>query len=128
VTDREEIVKALEATSPAAVDAIFHIPSNLVRVNLDLLVKKAKTDRIPLAVNQDTFLDLGALISYGPNLRLVGIQAANHVNKILKGSRPGEIMVENPERFFLGINQNVAKQIGMRIPSQVLERADRLVQ
>jgi ABC-type uncharacterized transport system substrate-binding protein len=41
---------------------------------------------------------------------------------------PGEIMVETPDRFFLAINQTAAKQIGLKIPSQILERADRLVQ
>ena len=128
VTNREEIITALEKTPQRSVDAIFFIPSSLVRTNLDLLVKRAGKDRIPLAVSEESLLDRGALFSYGSDQRLVGLQAANLVNKILKGTRPGEIMIETPDRLFLAINQHVAKQIGLTIPRNMLERADRLIQ
>lgn len=127
VTDRAGIIKALEATPPGSVDAIFHMPSNLLRVNLDLLVHRARSDRIPFAVHDEGLLAKGALISYGANSRLIGIQAANLVQKILKGARPGDITVETPDSFFFAINETAAKQIGMRIPREILERADRLV-
>jgi putative ABC transport system substrate-binding protein len=128
VTAKDEIVKALEETPRGSVDAIFHLPSTLVRTNFDLLAKRAERDRIPLAVHEDGLLERQALVSYGPNTRLVGIQAANLLNKILKGTGPGEIMIETPDRFFLAINQMTAKQIGMKIPPEILGRADRLVQ
>lgn len=128
VTDKDEIVKALEETPQGSIDAIFHIPSTLVRLNLALEVKKAIKYRIPLSVHEEALMDQGALFSYGPNTRLIGLQAANIINKILTGTRPGEIMVETPDRFFLAINQTTAKQIGMNIPRKILERADRLVQ
>ena len=128
VTDKDDIVKALEEMPRGSVDAIFHVPSTLVRTNFDLLAKRAERDRIPLAVHEDGLLEREALVSYGPNTRLVGIQAANLLNKILKGTGPGEIMIETPDRFFLGINQMTAKQIGMKIPPEILGRADRLVQ
>jgi putative tryptophan/tyrosine transport system substrate-binding protein len=128
VTDKEEIIKTLEETPRGSVDAIFHVPSLLVRANFDLVVKRAKRDRIPLAVHEEALLNQGALFSYGPDLRSIGLQAANLVDKVLKGTRPGEIMVESPERFFLGINGATAKEIGLKISSEILERADRLVQ
>lgn len=128
VTDKVEIIKALEETPRGSVDAIFHVPSTLVRTNLDLLVKRAGQDRIPLAVHEEALLDRGALFSYGPNARLVGLQAAKLVGKILKGTSPGEIMIETPDRFFLAINRNTAKQIGLNISRGMLERADRLIQ
>jgi putative ABC transport system substrate-binding protein len=128
VTDKDDIVKALDETPRASIDAIFHVPSTLIRTNFDLLVQRARRDRIPLAVHEEALLAQGALISYGPNSRLVGLQAAALVDKILKGSRPGEIMIETPDRFFLAINQIAAKQIGMKIPREILARADRLVQ
>jgi putative ABC transport system substrate-binding protein len=128
VSDKGGIIKVLEETPRGSVDAIFHVPSTLVRTNLDLLVKRAGTDKIPLAVHEEALLDRGGLFSYGPNTRLVGIQAAKVVNKILKGTLPGEIMIESPDRFFLAINRNTAKQIGMNIPRGMLERADRLIQ
>ena len=128
VTDKDEIIKALEETPRGSVDAIFHVPSTLVRTNLDLVAERARRERIPLAVHEEALLDRGALFSYGPNLRLVGLQAANLVDKILKGIRPGEILVETPDRFFLTINQITAKQIGVNISRGMLERADRLIQ
>jgi putative ABC transport system substrate-binding protein len=126
--DRDEIVKALEETPHGSVDTIFHVPSILVRTNFDLVVERARRDRIPLAVPEEALLDRGALFSYGPDPRLIGVQAANLVGKILNGARPGEIMVESPDRFFLAINQAAARQIGINIPRGVLQRADRLVQ
>lgn len=127
VTSEEEVNKALEETPKSAMDAIFHVPSTLVRTHLDLLVKRAKKDRIPFAVHEDALVERGALMSYGPNTRLIGIQSAALVLKALKGTKPGEIMVENPEKFVLVINRGTAKEIGLSIPSRILERADRLV-
>jgi putative tryptophan/tyrosine transport system substrate-binding protein len=128
VTDKDDIVKALDETPRGSMDAIFHVPSTLIRTNFDLLVQRARKDKIPLAVHEEALLDRGALVSYGPNSRLVGVQAAAFVDKILKGTRPGEIMIETPDRFFLAINQMTAKQIGMKIFPEILGRADRLVQ
>jgi putative ABC transport system substrate-binding protein len=125
--NEEEVSKALEETPKGSIDAIFHLPSTLVRTHIDLLVKKAKRDRIPLAVHEDALVDRGAMISYGPNARLIGLQAATLVYKVLKGNRPGEIMVENPDRLFLAINRRAAKEIGLNISREILERADRVV-
>jgi putative ABC transport system substrate-binding protein len=125
--NEEEVKKALEETPKGSIDAIFHLPSTLVRTHIDLLIKRAKRDRIPLAVHEDALVDRGAVISYGPNSRLIGLQAATLVYKALQGSRPGEIMVENPDKLALAINRGVAKEIGLNIPREILERADRLV-
>jgi putative ABC transport system substrate-binding protein len=127
-TDKQEIIKALEETPRGSIDAIFHLPSTLVRTNLDLLVKRARQDKVPFSVPEERLLAQGALFSYGPNLRLVGLQGAKLINKILTGARPGEIMVESPDKFLLSINQTTVKQIGMNIPRAILERADRLIQ
>jgi putative tryptophan/tyrosine transport system substrate-binding protein len=128
VTDKEEISKALDETPQGSIDAIFHIPSTLVRANVALEVKKAIKDRIPLSVHEEALMDQGALFSFGPNTRLIGLQAANLVSNILMGGRPNEIMVETPDKLFLAINQTTAKQIGLKISSAILGRADRLTQ
>jgi len=128
VATEEEVKNALRETRKGSVDAIFHVPSTLVRAKMDLLVKKARAERIPLAVHEDTLLDRGALVSYGPNPRLIGLQAAGLVAKVLQGVRPGEIPIETPNRFFFGINLKIAKEIRLKIPGEILERADRLVE
>ena len=106
----------------------FPYPVHIGQSQYRFLVKKARADKIPLAIHEDSLLDRGALVSYGPNPRLIGLQAAALVDKVLKGMRPGEIPIETPDRFFLGINLRVAKEIGLKIPSEILERADRLVE
>jgi putative ABC transport system substrate-binding protein len=125
--NEDELRKAIEETPKGSIDAIFHLPSTLVRSHIDLLIQKAKRDRIPLAVHEDALVDRGAMISYGPNSRLIGLQAATLVYKALKGSNAGEIMVENPDRLFLAINRGAAKEIGLNISREILQRADRLV-
>jgi putative tryptophan/tyrosine transport system substrate-binding protein len=128
VTNEQEIKDALEETSKGSVDAIFHVASTLVRTHIEFLIKKAKVDKIPLAVHDDALLHRGALVSYGPNPLLVGLQAAALVDKVLRGARPGEIRVETPDRLFLAINRTTAKEIGLNIPRVIEERADRLVE
>jgi putative ABC transport system substrate-binding protein len=128
VTDKEQIVKALEEMPRGMFDAIFHVPSTLVRTNFDLLVKRARKDKIPLAVHDDALLSQGVLISYGPNPRAVGRQAADLVDKVLKGTKPGEIVVKGPETFFFAINQATAREIGLKISAEILQRADQLVE
>jgi putative ABC transport system substrate-binding protein len=128
VMNEQEIKDVLEETTKGSVDAIFHVPSTLVRTHIELLIKKAKIDKIPLAVHEDALLNRGALVSYGPNPRLIGLQAATLLDKVLKGARPGEIRIETPDRLFLAINRTTAREIGLSIPHVILERADRLVE
>jgi len=128
VTNREEIEQGLRETPKGSVDAIFYLPSTLVRANIALLVKKAKAERIPLSVNEYSLVELGSLVSYGPNPRLVGLQAAGLVDKVLKGTKPSEIVIETPNRLLLAVNVTTAREIGLKIPRGVLERADRLVE
>jgi putative ABC transport system substrate-binding protein len=123
----DEIEKAL-TDKPVTTDAIFHVASVLVGSRIQALTATARQDRLPLMVNQESMLRDGALASYGGDFRLSGIQAAKLVAKLLKGAKPSELPIEMPERLILAINVGVAKQIGLRIPRNVLERADRLLE
>lgn len=128
VANREEIKRVLGEFPKGSIDAIYFLPSAEVRANFDLLVKKAKTDRIPLVAHEDYLVEAGALFSYGPSPRLVGVQAAALVDNVLKGTKPSEIVVETPNKFFFALNLTVAKEIGLKIPRGVVEEADRLVE
>jgi putative ABC transport system substrate-binding protein len=127
-TSREEIEQTLNALPKGAVDAIYFVPSSLVGTHIDLLIHKAKEDRIPLAVTEQPMVEQGALVSYGADLRLLGVQGAKLVAKVLKGAKPAEIPVQTPERLTLAINLTVAKGIGLDIPRNILERTDRFVE
>jgi putative ABC transport system substrate-binding protein len=109
-------------------DAIFQTPSILLRSQIDLLIDRAKKAGQPLSVIDSELVDRSALISYGPDPRLVGAQAAEMVAKILSGAKPGDLTVQAPNRYLLAINQTTAKQIGITIPRGILEQTDRLTQ
>ena len=128
VSSKEELEQKLKAVPRGAVDAIYYNPSNLVGAHLDLLVRKAKEDRMPLTVTDLSMVQQGALVSYGPDMRLLGTQAAKLVDKILKGAKPSEMPIQTPEQLALGINLSTAKAIGLDIPAGILERAERVVE
>jgi ABC-type uncharacterized transport system substrate-binding protein len=128
VSSQEDIEQTLSALIKGTVDAIFFVPSTLVSSHIALLVRKAKEDRIPLAVSNTSMVEAGALVSYGTDLRLLGLQAAKLVVKVLHGAKPSELPIQMPEKMLLAINLGTAKAIGLDIPRSVLERTNRFVE
>src|SRR6266704_2513001 len=122
VTTREEIEHVLRDTPTGAVDAIYHVPSALMTGYIGLLIQKARLDKIPLMVHEDSLVEQGALASYGANFRLMGAQTAKLVAKVLKGAKPSEMPIQTPDKMMLTINLTTAKTIGLRPPLSVLER------
>jgi ABC-type uncharacterized transport system substrate-binding protein len=90
---------------------------------IDFLAK----NRLPAIFENRTFVEAGGLISYGPNYADMFRRAATLMDKILKGTKPADIPVEQPTKFELVINLNTAKQIGVTIPPNVLVRADKVI-
>ena len=125
---KAEFEKALLGIPKGSVDAIIHVPSNLVRNYISVLIDKAKKDKLPLSVHEESMVQKGALVSYGNDFRRIGVQAAKIVIKVLKGVQPSEIPIEIPERPLLVVNRTTAKIIGLKIPREFLERVDHIVE
>ena len=90
---------------------------------LDFLVK----NRLPAIFENQAWVEAGGLISYGANYADAHRRAATLMDKILKGTKPADIPVEQPMRFELVINLKTAKEIGLTIPPNVLARADKVI-
>jgi putative ABC transport system substrate-binding protein len=83
--------------------------------------------RLPAVFDRAEFVTTGGLMSYGPDRAELYRRAAVFVDKILKGTKPADIPVEQPKKFEFIVNLKAAKQIGLTIPPNVLARADKVI-
>jgi putative tryptophan/tyrosine transport system substrate-binding protein len=111
----------------ARVDSLV-VSQNVVYVqNRKLIVDLAAQQRLPTMYGRSDFVDAGGLASYGTSFPDLYRRAAVYVDKILKGTKPAELPVEQPTKFEFVINLKAAKQIGLTIPPNVLARADKVI-
>jgi putative ABC transport system substrate-binding protein len=84
--------------------------------------------RLPTIHSFRDHVETGGLMSYGPNYQSMFRRAADFVDKILRGTKPGDIPVEQPTQFELVINLKTAKVLGIEIPPTLLARADEVIE
>ena len=134
----EIALQSLEVRNPKELDSAFETvtrekpgalmaPNTIVLTYGKQIVEFAAKNRLPLIYDTREFIDDGGLMSYGPSFPDLWRRAAVYVDKILKGTKPADLPVEQPMKFDLLISLKTAKQIGLTIPPNVLARADKVI-
>jgi ABC-type uncharacterized transport system substrate-binding protein len=111
----EDIGSAFDALQHQA-EALYVVQNAFVAANRTRILTLALDARLPTICNTRDFAHAGALMSYGPNLPDLFRRAADLVDKILRGAKPGDIAVEQPTKFELVINLRTAKALGLTVP------------
>jgi len=120
----EEFERAFSDMSSARAGALTVLPSNMMNNERRRLVDLAAKHWLPAVFPWREGVDAGGLMAYGANLADLARRAATYVDKILKGAKPADLPVEQPNKFELVINLKTAKALGLTIPPSLLQLAE----
>jgi ABC-type uncharacterized transport system substrate-binding protein len=123
----EEIAPLFEAFK-GPTDALYVVADPLMNTNRIRISTSALGARLPTMHGVRDYVEAGGLMSYGSNIVDQYRRAADYVDKILRGAKPGELPVEQPTKFDLVINLTTAKAIGLTLPPSILLRADEVIE
>ena len=122
-----DIAPAFEALRDQA-DALYVCNDPFLNANAVQINTSAAAVRLPTIFNFRENVEAGGLMSYGANVPDLFRRAADYVDKILRGAKPGDIPVEQPTKFELVFNLKTAKALGIDIPPALLARADQIIE
>jgi putative ABC transport system substrate-binding protein len=127
VRSSNDFDSAFENALRERAQALITPPEPLFNTHLKRIVEFAAKNRLPAMYAFTEAVDAGGLMLYAPNYADQFRRAATYVDKILKGTKPADLPVEQPTKFEFIINLKTAKQIGLTIPPTVLARADKVI-
>jgi putative ABC transport system substrate-binding protein len=119
---------AFAAMTRDRAEGLTTIGGNLFFIHRTRIVELASQGRLPSIYANKEYAESGGLMAYGPNIRDRFRRAATYVDRILKGTKPGELPIEQATSFYLTINLKTTKALGLTTPQAVLSRADELIQ
>ena len=122
-----ELNSAIGAAAKGGASALFVMTDALFNSHVTQIAELAIKNRLPSVYDRTAFVEAGGLLSYGVNLPDLSRRAAEYVDQILKGAKPGELTLVQPTKFDLSVNLKTANQIGVTIPPEVLARAVKVV-
>jgi putative tryptophan/tyrosine transport system substrate-binding protein len=123
----EDVSSAFEALKGRA-DALYVCTDPLFFTNRIRINTLALGARLPMMYGTREQVEAGGLMSYGPNFPDQFRRAADYVDKILRGAKPGDIPVEQPTKFDFVINLTTARALGLDVPPTLLARADEVIE
>jgi putative ABC transport system substrate-binding protein len=127
VRGADDLEGVFTAMTRGGANAFMGLTDTRLSDNRKRLIELGVKNRLPAAYQDRVFVEAGGLMSYGTNRVQWRGRVAHYVDKILKGTKPADIPVEQPMKFEFIINLKAAKQIGVTIPPNVLARADKVI-
>jgi putative ABC transport system substrate-binding protein len=124
----EDIAPAFEALIKDRSEALYVVGDSLLTTNRIRLNTLALGARLPTSYANRESVEVGGLMSYGPNFPDLFRRAAEYADKILRGAKPADLPVEQPNKFDLVINLVAAKALGLTVPPTLLARADEVIE
>jgi putative ABC transport system substrate-binding protein len=128
VPSPDEFDAAFSAITAASADALLVLPNMFFSRNRQRLIRVATELRVPTMFESRMYANDGGLLSYGADPVDLARRAATYVDKILKGTPPAELPVEQPTKFDFVINQKTAQVLGLTIPQSILQQATEVIQ
>jgi putative ABC transport system substrate-binding protein len=128
VQTADDIKAAFDAASTQSIGGIITFRNPTVVTYLDLIAGLSRKHRLPAVFDAREYVEAGGLMSYGPNIDDVYRQLAGFAAKLLHGTPPGELPIEQPTSFELVINKHTANDIGLSVPASLLTRADKVIE
>ncbi len=124
----EDFETAFRAATNHRIQALMPITSRLMLINRARIIEFSKQHRLLLASGYGPWAREGALLSYGPDTDASTKRAASYVDKVLRGTKPDELPIEQPTKFQLVINSQTAKSLSLDIPPTLLATADQIIE
>jgi putative tryptophan/tyrosine transport system substrate-binding protein len=128
VRDAADLGRALDTALEKGANALLINAEAVLIANKQAIIEFAAKHRLPAVYASREYVDAGGLVAYGVDYPHLYYRAASYVGKILKGAKPGDLPIEKPTKLNLIINVRSATALGIAIPSQLVLRADELVQ
>jgi putative ABC transport system substrate-binding protein len=123
----DELEAAFSAMSEARIDAAVIVEDGLLNAHTQAIAALAAAKRLPI-IGLPELAEAGGMMAYGVSFPEMYRRAAVFVDKIVKGTKPGDLPIERPTRFELIVNSAAAKRLGVTLPSTLLLRADRMIE
>ena len=128
VRDPADVDRVFDALAREPNGGLIVFPDISMTNYREAIISLAARHRLPAIYPFRFFADSGGLMSYGTDVAEVFRRAATYVDRILKGTSPGELPVQAPNKYELVINLKTAKALGLEIPSSILARADEVIE
>ena len=128
ISTEDGLEDAFVGTKKAAAQALIVLTDPILFSQRKRIVDLASKYKLPAVYFVSGFVEEGGLMSYGPSDADLFRRAAGYVDRILKGTKPGELPVEQPTKFDLYVNLGTAKMLGVTIPESFLARADKVIE